>query len=648
MKKIFFTLICVTWSCLLSAQGPVLQWQKTLGGDDEDLLISLQPTFDGGYIGVGYSFSDSAGDKTADGRGAEDYWVVKLDAAGNLQWQRTLGGSDVDVANGVVQTADSGYIVYGASKSDASGDKTSPLRYVDMFDCWLIKLDKDGDVVWQKTVGGDGFEGFALGLNSGNAAIAEGVPALISMDKTADGGYILGITSSSGAVGDKTDVSRATGIGAPYNLFFPDCWVVKLDAAGNIEWQKTIGGDLQDVVGSIKQTPDGGYIIGASSNSGISGEKGDSCRSGSLSWVQGVTSDPVFWDYWVIKLDDTGRVEWEKTLGGDSSDVLMRVLPDPRGGYIAGGYSHSEISAEKIDASRGGKDFWVLKLDDNGEIEWQKTIGGNDNDMLLDLKIDADGGYILAGISQSDSTGEKDGPKKGLGDYWLVKLDTAGAIEWQQIIGGSSETSLEIAVSVFQTARGDYVVGGSSSAGASGEKTEGSRGERDYWIVGLECQVDTAVTLSGNALAAAQSGAVYQWLNCSTGQPVTGATSQTFVPTENGDYALAVKLKGCVDTSACHSYDLIDDEESVSNIAAAKGISIYPNPAGSDVTVRAANSHGLRNIRLINTLGAVVDAVDAGGRNIYTLQLENLAPGIYTLQIATTGEVVSHKLEILH
>ncbi|MFN8923721.1 MAG: T9SS C-terminal target domain-containing protein, partial [Sphingobacteriia bacterium] len=353
MKHPRLALLALLLHATLPAQAqPTIEWDKTLGGSGWDELLSLQQTADGGYILGGYSGSnaDIAGGKSENSRGSYDYWVVKLDANGNKQWDKTLGGSGGDQLFSLQQTADGGYILGGSSWSaaDISGGKSENSR--GERDYWVVKLDANGSIQWDKTLGGSAND------------------ELTSLQQTADGGYILGGWSESDAdiAGGKSENSRGVS----------DYWVVKLDANGKRQWDKTLGGSGEDVLNSLQQTTDGGYILGgwSLSNADLDGGKSENSRG--------------IYDYWVVKLDANGKREWDKTLGGSGVDALTSLQQTNDGGYILGGGSSSaaDISGGKSENSRGERDYWVVKLDANGSIQWDKTMGGSGEDYLSTLQ----------------------------------------------------------------------------------------------------------------------------------------------------------------------------------------------------------------------------------------------------------------------
>lgn len=469
-SKALFLWLALLYSFAL--QGQELEWDRTFGGNDREGFEYIHVTNDGGYILGGTSWSGISGDKSEPHYGTSgdyerggDYWVVKVDAEGTKEWDRTIGGDKDDRLVAVQQTTDGGYILGGTSWSDISGDKTENTNGEN--DYWLVKLDADGNKVWDLTIGGDGRDFLSF------------------LQQTRDGGYILGGTSDSGISGDKTE----DNLGIDY-------WVVKLDAAGNKEWDQTMGGDSYDGLQTLQQTFDGGYILGGSSFSNKSGDKSEDNRG-----ECGPEDYDCSTDYWVVKLDASGRKEWDRTIGGASFDELLSLQQTSDGGYILGGYSNSNASGDKTednialcdsdDEEICPPDYWVVKLDATGNKEWDNTVGGDKGDRLAAVRQTSDGGYILGGSSSSRISGDKTednigicDPEDGVcpADYWIVKLDATGKKEWDRVFGGSHYDALQ---SLQLSPDGGYILGGESSSGISGDKSEASRGFTDYWIIKL-------------------------------------------------------------------------------------------------------------------------------------------------------------------
>jgi hypothetical protein len=481
MKKLFT--FCLLLMILTHGFSQIaIEWQNTIGGSGSDALSSIQQTSDGGFILGGYSNSNISGDKTANSQGGTDYWIVKTDALGNIQWQNTIGGSSDDVLRAIQQTADGGYILAGYSFSMG-------VNY------WIVKTDTLGNIQWQNTIGGSG-EDF-----------------LFSIKQTIDGGYILGGYSDSNISGDKSENSQGSF----------DYWIVKTDASGNIQWQNTIGGSGVDVLLSIEQTIDGGYILGGYSNSNISGDKTEN--------TQGST------DYWIVKTDNSGNIQWQNTIGGSGDDVLFSIQQTTDEGYILGGRSNSNISGDKTENSQGSYDYWIIKTDASGNIQWQNNIGGSAADELSSIRQTNDGGYILGGTSQSNISGDKAENSKGGYDYWIVKTNVSGVIQWQTTIGGSDADQFR---SMCQTTDGGYILGGHSKSNVSGDKTESSNGGDDYWILKLTAANFNSIT--GKTYLDFNSNSVFD-----TGEPAINnhtihesSTGRFSISALEGGYDLAV------------------------------------------------------------------------------------------------------------
>ncbi len=370
------------------------------------------------------------------------FFVCTLSSEAQVkEWDRTFGGSGNDFPHEIYQTDDGGYLVVGYSQSGATGDKSEAGSGI-----WVVKLYANGSIEWEKT--------FAI----------NNTHTIVSTQRTKDGGYII-----AGYTNPYFDVN------IPQN---DDYWVLKMDVNGNTQWEKTFGGSGADQLAVLLQTDDGGYLMGGTSNSGVSGDKSEPSRG----WT----------DYWVVKLDANGTKVWDKTIGSNGQDVLTAVEQTGDGGYVVGGYSWSGPSGDRTGPFRGEYDYWVVKLNASGAIEWDNAFGGVMVDLLYSLQQTSDGGYILGGPSQSNVGGDKSEPNwdqcpsqpGGCShDYWVVKLDANGHKEWDKTIGG---TGSDVLFHVRQTPDGGYILGGYSYSGISGDKTEVSRGEADYWIVKLD------------------------------------------------------------------------------------------------------------------------------------------------------------------
>ncbi len=412
-----YSLYCILFP--LFAYSQEILWEKSYGGRHAEYLFDVQPTVDYGFILAGSSLSKKTGNKSDVGSGDLDYWVWKMDEHGEPDWQKSLGGSGTDMLRSIKITHDGGFILAGTSDSPKSFHKKEDCRGGN--DYWVIKLDAKGEELWQKTFGGKGQDD------------------LLSVALTNDGGYILAGSSDSdvsteiNAKQDKKENSRG-------NM---DYWIIKLDSDGNEEWQKTYGGQYVDLLRSIEVTKDGGFILGGYSNSGQSGEK-EQMNFG------------VGGDYWILKLNDKGAIEWQQTIGGDQDDQLQVIHQTYDGGYIAAGNSSSGTSNSKSKTNGKGTDFWIVKLDNEGVIDWQETYDFGHMDVLTSLVENEDHSLLLGGYSLA--TGENN--EEGAGDFIALKISEKGEWLWDRTVGSDGEDVLR---KVVETRDGGYLMAGTSN-----------------------------------------------------------------------------------------------------------------------------------------------------------------------------------------
>ena len=327
----FLSLTIASFVTLLAATAPEVEWEKTFGGANVDVAYSVQQTSDSGYIIAGGTYSYGAG--------SCDIWLVKTNGDGTVEWSKTFGGARFDLAYSVQQTTDGGYIVAGCTESYGAGQK----------DFWLVKVDPEGNQQWSKTFGGRGDDKAKC------------------VQQTSDGGYVIvGYTESYGAGG-------------------ADFWLVKVDSEGNQQWSKTFGGADDDGAHSVQQTSDGGYIVaGATYSYGAGGA-----------------------DFWLVKVDSEGNQQWSKTFGGADDDGAYSVQQTTDGSYIMAGST--------LSYGAGQEDFWLVKVDADGNEQWNRTFGGVEDDLAWSVHQTSDGGYIIAGYTSSYGAGSI--------DIYVVKLN---------------------------------------------------------------------------------------------------------------------------------------------------------------------------------------------------------------------------------
>lgn len=443
-------------------------WEKSYGGIHADHLFDAQPTADYGFILAGSSLSNKTGNKDDDNHGDLDYWIWKMNEKGELDWQKSIGGNGFDLLQSIKGTRDGGFILAGTSNSGNSFQKKDNCK--GLADFWVIKLDASGGEQWQRTIGGDGQD------------------ELLCAFQTKDGGYILGGSSSS-SPSSITNVKEEAKIKAvsEADLYSKseksrgnmDYWIVKLDKLGVIEWQKTYGGRYADLLRSMEQTADNGYILAGYSNSPVSGEKADNNK--------GVG------DYWIIKINDQGEIQWQNTYGADGDDQPYVIHQTADGGYILGGNSNSKnpLTTQGGIVSNG-TDFWILKLDQEGGVVWSKTYDFGKVDILTSLVENIDNTYLIGGYAKSEAkqsligdTAKKAGTgrdKEGINDYIALKIDDKGEELWKKTVGSAGEDILR---KLIETRDGGYLMAGTSNSGSSKDK-KSTIGGNDFWVVKLK------------------------------------------------------------------------------------------------------------------------------------------------------------------
>jgi hypothetical protein len=419
MKNAIFIFIFSTMQMLLFSQ-PSIAWQKCLGGSEYDRSNDILHTNDGGYVVIGHTLSLD-GD-VSNNNGLMDIWMVKMDNFGVIQWEKNLGGGDWDSPNSFRQTDDGGYIIAGVTYSN-DGDVIG--NHGDQ-DAWILKLDSLGALEWQRVLGGSLFD---------EANWVEITP---------DGGYIVAGSTNS----DDGDVLGKHA--------YTDFWVLKLSSTGTIKWQKCLGGNSDERALSIKLTSDGGYIVVGEtlSNDGdVSGNNGNV-------------------DFWVVKLDISGGIEWQNALGGIGLDVASDVL-ETSDGFVVAGYEGSTNTGD-VTGHHGASDYWIVKLSKTGDLLWQKAYGGTGPDHARNIIQASDGNFVVVG--ESKSTDGDVGWNDGIQIIWVLKLNPSGDLIWKKQLGG---TQGEGCFSIQQTSDQGYILGG--FAWSNDGDVSGNHGSADFW-----------------------------------------------------------------------------------------------------------------------------------------------------------------------
>jgi hypothetical protein len=423
-------------------------WEKSYGGKQADYLFDVQPTPDSGFILAGSSFSRKSGNKTDDNIGDLDYWLWKMDEKGNMDWQKSFGGSSADMLQAVQLTSDGGFILAGTSNSAKGYQKKDACFGKD--DIWILKLDAKGNEQWQRTLGGEGQE------------------LLACVVPTKDGGYILGGSSASQKYAGET-VDRENFYGkADESYGNLDYWVIKLGKSGKVEWQKTIGGEYDDILKSIVQAQDGNFVLGGNSNSFVSGNK----------TAQNYGEN----DFFIVWLDSKGDISSQKTFGGEGEDQICALRQLYDGNIVAAGNSFSGPTGNKTKSNKNGSDFWLIKFTPNGDTLWQETYNIGKTDLLTSLVENDDNTLLLGGYAMTEVTKKVKSDREDVNDYIAIKVDEKGSEKWTKSVGSAGEDILR---KVIETRDGGYVLAGTSTGAVSRDKNSGI-GNNDFWVVKLK------------------------------------------------------------------------------------------------------------------------------------------------------------------
>ncbi len=521
-------------------------------------------------------------------------------AVAQITFQKTFGGSNTDISYSVQQTGDGGYIVAGYSLSFGVGSR----------DVLLIRTDVNGNTLWTKTYGGSNTD-YAL-----------------TVRQTTDGGFIIGAHSESFGAGSH------------------DVYLIKSDPSGEIIWSKVYGGGSADGAYSIQQTKDGGYIISAHTSSFGAGQhdiyliKTDG--NGDTLWTKTYggsggdflrsvhqTSDSGYilvaetlsfgvgqYDIYLVKTDERGNILWAKTYGGGSSDYGYSVTQTTDGGYIVAGYTKS--------FGAGMSDVLLVKTDANGDISWAKTYGGSSSDYGYSVTQTSDGGYIVAGYTESYGLA---------GDVYLVKTDSDGNHQWSRTFGGSGK---DLSWSVQQSADGGFII--------TGYTTSFGSGNQDVYLIKTDelgisgCNESTVGTITGDAAII---------VNSTQTLIASGAFIDSAATITTGSVTVDSILCSNFPTNMNRSSD-----EHNPHIGRTVLFKNYPNPFNTRTTIYySLPKSGRVQFSIYDLTGyevaRLIDGEQSAGYRQVTWDASNVSSGIYFYRLQAGDFVQTHKMLLL-
>ncbi|MDQ1859222.1 T9SS type A sorting domain-containing protein [Chryseobacterium sp. WLY505] len=419
-----------------------------LGVSTQDFLSQITTTIDQQYLITGSSIQSKSQPQAASSQkqnNGYDFHLIKLNQQGKESWEKYFAGQNHDYLSATVTTQDGGFLLAGTSYSGKGLDKKEDSKGGS--DIWLIRINEFGDELWQKT----------LGSSSDEEARA--------VIQTTDLGFFV-----AGSFVSAQD-SKMKGYGSK------DVLITKLDKDGKEVSQLILGGKGLDEVEKMIPTKDGGALLGMYSRSSevrVSGSEQDSGMrgAGSASNIQNQnlvsrnskqTENFGEGDYWIVKLDKNGKVEWEKNFGGKGDDHL-RTLALTSTGFIIGGESRSERSGNKTVGVEEGTDLWLIALNEKGDEQWQKSYNFKNRDILMGMSVlhSADDksskGFLLGGYTQAEGRVEADDET-----FWMLYLDQNGNEQWRKHVKGESRKKEERLSDLKLNRDGSIILAGTSA-----------------------------------------------------------------------------------------------------------------------------------------------------------------------------------------
>ena len=494
-----------------------------------------------------------------------------------------------------------------------------------------------------------------------------------------DGGFIVGGSTISGVSGDVTLPARATGVPASM-----DYWMFKMDAQGTKLWEQRYGGSGDDRLIKVLPSADGGYLLCGWTDSPTGSADVTGAALGGRK-------------YWVLKTDAQGTKLWDKKYGSLSGEILYDAIATPDGGYLLTGNSGSTVSGgaapsgDRTQRAKGPMDIWTIKLDAQGNKQWDSTLGGLDGDYVYSVVNMAGGGYALLGLSFGPVSGDVTGPGNGNYDLWVIKLDNAGNKTWDRLYGGSGYDEPH---TLLATADGGLLVGGGSGSPISGDVSQGGGGlwllkldasgtkqwDQVYAGTGIDRFIDLQALPDGGYAAVGREGitgnplptAVYdvglinvsatgtlRWARFLGGPGSERGVNMLVLP--NGNVLLATNSDSDIgrdktQDSQGDSDIWILETTATTTLAAGSpqplpSLRLYPNPASTAAPV-AVQLDGLRpqapvQLELLNVLGQRVYAATVAvqqGSIRPQVPVAALPAGLYTLRVQAAEGVLTKKL----
>lgn len=621
MKNIKLTILLFLYTVFISAQDYKIVWQQCLGDINSiNHYHSVTRISDGFFLTLGINSDEGV----TNYHGSADIWLIRTDSLYNILWEKCYGGSDTDNPRKIVPITDTTFYIFGSTWS-VDGDVLSGTYGFN--DVWVVKINGQGDIFWERTYGTPGYE-------EPNDLIV-----------TPDGGFVF-INRIGGGGGD---VSQFFGFG--------DVWMCKCDPEGNIEWEKTLGNEGLDNGVSL-----------------LINRRGNIVMVGAVQWHGGmVTCHPQgeIGNVWLVELDMQGNILWQECYGGSAYEAGIKIV-ELDDGYIVAAASHSndgDVSGHHGSIGEGSRpDIWVVKIDSLGGIIWQNCLGGTQYDAPIELFSTSTGEILVFGYTISndgDVSGNNSNP--GNVDGWLAKLDVNGVLLGQQCFGGRGNEYFNTH-SVAKINDYQYIISGNTSHSSGDVICSLAMYDSDAWFFEIKdcdyyapaipalpegpadiCTATTPQSTYTIPEAANSNGYVWELIPASSGtlSQINNQATISWDTTFKGTASLRVfNFNDCESSAWSDTLHIYVETCLGINEAKETYARVYPNPAGNYVIFELKTPVSDGRITITDLTGRPVANFPLTGEKT-VWQTGGLTSGVYLYRIEGATAVSSGKLVIL-
>lgn len=614
------------------AQGPVFRWARQIGGSlpldfslGQGLAVDMQGhVYNTGVFKGTIDFDPGPGTyPMTDDWGAA--YILKTDQNGDFLWARRIAShSPAATAIGykTVVAPDGNIIVSGQFSERTAIDTGTSGAYVlsgmGGIDVFVLKFTPEGKLLWARSISGPDNESL------GGTAVDQSGNILVS-------GFFKSTVDFDPGPGVSTLTAKSI-----------DAFILKLNASGNLVWVRQMVGKAgaSSIVNSLATDSAGNIYAAGSYSDSVDFDPGPAVAA-----LYPVGSTDMF----VEKLDPSGRLVWVQSIGGPDVENTYSICVDRANNLFFTGRFTGTIDfdpgpgrQELICTPGGYPDIFLAKLDNGGRLVWAKSMGGAYSDWGKCVVPDHAGNIFLSGdfantvdFDPGPGVFTLSSPDVGVSDAFICKFDTAGNFIWAGAMSGKETQHGETITTnnfglIYTTGSFQFTVDFDPGPGTHIFTANSS----DIFLQQLgRCNLKANVEKSGTILRQKDKATTYQWVSCPDYTPISGAHGQSYVPERTGSYAVIITNGGCTDTSGCIPVTLGIDEA-----AAAARFQVRPNPAGSTITIAAALWLQNASIQLLNYMGEIVLTQQELSGNQWEIAIDNLAPGLYFVQLLVPGQ----------